>query len=71
MFSYELLDGRDKHSFVTITWMTNMEKKFFLHRSREDIPKLYNSIRYYNSICEDERNDQGHDDEPEDEVALL
>ena len=48
-----------------------MEKKFYLHRSRDDIPKLYNSIKYYNAICEDERNDQGHDDEPEDEVALL
>jgi hypothetical protein len=48
-----------------------MEKKFYLHRSRDDIQNLYNNIKHYNDICEDERNDQGHDDEPEDEIALL
>ena len=48
-----------------------MERKIYLHRSRDDIMSLYSIINYYNSICEDERDEQGHDDEPEDEISLL
>jgi hypothetical protein len=70
-YTHEQLDGRENHSYVKVTWMTGMEKKFYLHRSREDIAHLFATIRLYNDICEDERNDQGHDDEPEDEVSLL
>jgi hypothetical protein len=71
VFTHEMLDGKENHSFIKITWMTGMERTFYMHRSRHDADSLFYTIKYYNEICEAERNDQGHDDEPEDEVALL
>jgi hypothetical protein len=70
--TYEMLDGKDNHSFVHVTWVTKMEKKFYLHRSSTAANnELFHFIKYYNQICEDERNEEGHDDEPEDETLLL
>lgn len=65
------LDGLNNHSYAKITWITNMEKTFLLHSSQEDIRQMYIAIKHYNAICEDQRNLEGFDDEPEDEVALL
>jgi hypothetical protein len=70
-YTYEQLDGRENHSYIKVTWMTGMEKKFYVHRSRDDIKNIFFTIKLYNYICEEERNEQGHDDEPDDEVSLL
>jgi len=65
------LYGKDNHSHIQVGWITQMEKKFYIHNSNTSIHELYNKIKYYNSICEDQRNFEGHDDEPEDEISLL
>lgn len=65
------LDGLNNHSYAKITWVTNMEKTFLLHHSHDDIRQMYMAIKHYNTICEDQRNLEGFDDEQEDEVALL
>ena len=70
-YSINPLDGQSSHSYAKITWVTNMEKTFLLHNSQEDIKQMYIAINYFNSICEDQRNLDGFDDEQEDEVALL
>lgn len=72
-FQYSIiyLDGLNNHSYAKITWVTKMEKTFLLHNSQWDINNMYQSINHYNKICEDMRNLEGFDDEPEDEVALL
>lgn len=67
----KFLDGLENHSYAKITWVTKMEKTFLLHSSHEDVRQMYIAINHYNAICEDQRNIEGHDDEPEDEVALL
>lgn len=69
--SWEKLDGKDKHSFVRVTWVTNMEKTFYLNQSKYQEVELWKQIKFYNDLCQDERDDQGHDDEPEDEMKLL
>ncbi len=63
--------GKDNHSHVSVTWVSNMEKKFYIHSSHQSIQELYVKMQYYNKICEDVRVMEGHDDEPEDEISLL
>jgi len=48
-----------------------MEKKFYIHTSHNVSGNLYEKIKYYNEICEDDRNWDNQDDEPEDEISLL
>jgi hypothetical protein len=48
-----------------------MEKKIYLHHSPTAIFELYEKIKLYNEICEDDRNMDNQDDEPEDEISLL
>jgi len=66
-----LLDGKDNHSHIKVTWVSNMEKKFYIHQGSNAINDLNEKIRYYNQICEDDRNWDNQDDEPEDETLLL
>ena len=70
-YSINLLDGQTNHSYVKVTWMSNLEIVFYLHNSQDDIKQMYKAIKIYNLICEDQRNMEGFDDEQEDEVALL
>jgi hypothetical protein len=63
--------GRDNHSHVKVEWITKMQKKIYIHHSHTAIEELYAKIKYYNDICEMDRNFEGHDDEPEDEISLL
>ncbi len=69
--STKFLDGLNNHSYAKITWVTNFEKTFLLHSSSDDVNQMFCAIKHYNAICEDVRNLEGFDDEPEDEVALL
>ena len=66
-----MLDGPDNHSYAQITWLTGMEKKIYLHNTRFGYLMLANFIKSNNEICENQRNYEGHDDEPEDESATL
>ncbi len=66
-----LIDGKDNHSHIKVTWLTEMEKKFFIHQGSSSINDLYSKIKYYNQICEDDRNWDNQDEEPEDETLLL
>lgn len=65
------ITGKDNHSHVTIRWSSKMEKKFYIHQSKNPIEDLYAKIKYYNEICEDDRNWDNQDEEPEDEISLL
>jgi hypothetical protein len=66
-----LIDGKDNHSHVIVKWSSNLEKKFYIHEGSDSINSLYERIRFYNRICEDDRNWDNQDDEPEDETLLL
>jgi hypothetical protein len=66
-----MIQGIDKHSHINVTWLSNMEKKFFIHRGNYAIDEMYKKLKYYNQLCEYDRNFDGQDDEPEDEVLLL
>ncbi len=35
------------------------------------VEHMYTEIKFYNEICEDDRNMDNQDDEPEDEISLL
>jgi hypothetical protein len=63
--------GKDNHSYIQVNWITKMEKKFYIHHSANAIEELYAKIKYYNEICEDDRNWDNQDEEPEDEISLL
>lgn len=66
-----LIDGKDNHSHALVTWNTKMQKKIYIHYGHTAIDDLMNHIKYYNKICEDVRNMEGEDDEPEDETKFL
>lgn len=42
-----------------------------MHGGRDVQSQLFTQLKFYNAICEDERNYEGHDDEPEDEISTL
>lgn len=63
--------GKDNHSYVFCSWINKMEKKIYIHHDPKAIEALYAKIKYYNDICEDDRNWDNQDEEPEDEISLL
>jgi hypothetical protein len=48
-----------------------MERKVYLHNTKYAQQILNEFIKENNDICEDQRNYEGQDDEPEDEMASL
>ncbi len=65
------ITGKDNHSHIIVRWVSKMEKKFYIHDSPNAMEELYAKIKYYNEICEDDRNWDNQDEEPEDEISLL
>jgi hypothetical protein len=65
------ISGQDNHSYVFCSWTNKMEKKIYIHHSPKAVEELYAKIKYYNEICEDDRNWDNQDEEPEDEISLL
>lgn len=70
-FSIKEIKGLDNHSYVQHTWITNMVQKFYLHESKYSINHMNEEIKICNTICDYQRQFEGHDDELEDEDKQL
>jgi hypothetical protein len=70
-YSFKTLSGRDNHSHLTVGWVNGIEKKFYLDGCGGVDQVVLHHIHYYTKICEEHRDEDGNDDEPEDETKIM
>jgi len=72
-FEYAIKEiwGVDNHSYIQHTWVNDMVQKFYLHESKNSVKVMYQEIGLCNTICDNQRQYEGFDDELEDEDKQL
>ena len=63
--------GVNNHSYVQHTWLNDMTVKFYLHNTRNCVALMNERIKFFNDICDNQRQIEGNDDELEDEEKVL
>eukprot|EP00340_Litonotus_pictus_P007625 CAMPEP_0170519108 /NCGR_PEP_ID=MMETSP0209-20121228/4636_1 /TAXON_ID=665100 ORGANISM="Litonotus pictus, Strain P1" /NCGR_SAMPLE_ID=MMETSP0209 /ASSEMBLY_ACC=CAM_ASM_000301 /LENGTH=110 /DNA_ID=CAMNT_0010804907 /DNA_START=62 /DNA_END=394 /DNA_ORIENTATION=+ len=63
--------GLHKHSYVEYTWSNDYKYKCYLHDGFHSVPRMYQEMKIYNDICDNQKIIEGAEEDEDDEAKVL